>query len=255
RTEEPVTQVIRVGTKTTGANTETFTTDAPFKVVVQYDPNMPAGQSEVTTPGVPGEKTVTITRNITNSNPDGDPQISEEITKQPIDEVITVGTKQATATDKVEWTEPIPFGTTLRPNPELKPGEVKVVQEGKNGEASYTATFSGTNGEATVQETKGRTEPVERIVEYGPRLKDQNLVTKTEKSVPFETKIVFDATLEAGTQVVDTQGELGIDEVTSTQKLVDGTPQGGPTVTTKRAKEPVAAEIRVGTKTTGETTK
>ncbi|MBE7364952.1 G5 domain-containing protein [Corynebacterium aurimucosum] len=250
----PVKQIIRVGGKTTGENTETFKTEAPFKVVVKYDPNMPAGESKVTTPGVPGEKTVTIKRNITNSNPDGKPTVSEEITKQPVDEVITVGTKQATATDKVEWTEPIPFGTTLRPNNDLAPGETRVVQEGKNGEASYAATFIGTNGEAQVAESKARTEPVERIVEYGPRAEDTSVVTKTEKPVPFETKITFDNTLPAGEQVVDKQGELGTDVETSTQKIVDGKPSGEPTVTTERTKEPVAAEIRVGTKTTGENT-
>ena len=253
QTKAPVKQIIRVGGKTTGENIETFKTEAPFKVVVKYDPNMPAGESKVTTPGVPGEKTVTIKRNITNSNPDGEPVISEEITKQPVDEVITVGTKQATATDKVEWKEPIPFGTTLRPNSDLAPGETRVVQEGKNGEASYAAVFTGTNGEAQVQEVKARTEPVERIVEYGPRAEDTSVVTKTEKPVPFETKITFDDTLPAGEQVVDKQGELGIDVETSTQKIVDGKPSGEPTVTTARTKEPVAAEIRVGTKTTGTT--
>ena len=253
RTEEPIKQIIRVGTKTTGTNTETFKTEAPYKVVVEYDPNMPAGTSEVTTPGVPGEKTVTIERDITNSTP-GKPTISEEITKQPVDEVITVGTKQATATESVEWTEPIPFGTTLRPNPELKPGETKVVQEGKNGEASYAAVFTGTNGEATVKETKARTEPVEQIIEYGPGAEDSEVVTKTEKPVPFETEIVFDDSLPAGEQVVDQQGELGTEVVTSTQKIVDGQPSGDPEVTTERTKEPTNAKIRVGTKTTGTNT-
>ncbi|OFO97065.1 G5 domain-containing protein [Corynebacterium sp. HMSC034H07] len=251
RTKAPVKQIIRVGGKTTGENVETFKTEAPFKVVIKYDPNMPAGESKVTTPGVPGEKTVTIKRNITNSNPDSEPTVSEEITKQPVDEVITVGTKQATATDTVEWKEPIPFGTTLRPNPDLAPGETRVVQEGKNGEASYAAVFTSTNGEAQVKEVKARTEPVERIVEYGPKTEDTSVVTKTEKPVPFETKITADPNLEAGKQVVDKQGELGTDVETSTQKIVDGKPFGEPTVTTERTKEPVAAEIRVGTKTEG----
>ncbi|OFR67028.1 hypothetical protein HMPREF2875_07710 [Corynebacterium sp. HMSC078H07] len=254
RTKEPVKQIIRVGGMTTGENVETFKTEAPFKVVIKYDPNMPAGESKVTKPGVPGEKTVTIKRDIVNSKP-GDPQITEEITKQPVDEVITVGTKQATATDKVEWKEPIPFGTTLRPNPDLAPGETRVIQEGKNGEASYAAAFTGTNGEAQVAESRARTEPVERIIEYGPKAKETSVVTKTEKPVPFETKITADPKLEAGKQVVDKQGELGTEVVTSTQKIKDGKPDGDPTVTTERTKEPVAAEIRVGTKTTGETTK
>ncbi|WP_185963807.1 G5 domain-containing protein, partial [Corynebacterium hiratae] len=251
QTKAPVKQIIRVGGKTTGENVETFKTEAPFKVVVKYDPNMPAGESKVTTPGVPGEKTVTIKRKITNSNPDGEPTVSEEITKQPVDEVITVGTKQATATDKVEWKEPIPFGTTLRPNRDLAPGETRVVQEGKNGEASYAAVFTGTNGEAQVKEVKARTEPVERIVEYGPKAEDTSVVTKTEKPVPFETKITFDDSLPAGEQVVDKQGELGIEVETSTQKIVDGKPFGEPTVTTERTKEPTNAVIRVGTKTEG----
>ncbi len=252
QTKAPVNQIIRVGGKTTGENVETFKTEAPFKVVVKYDPNMPAGESKVTTPGVPGEKTVTIKRNITNSNQDGEPRVSEEITKQPVDEVITVGTKQATATDTVEWTEPIPFGTTLRPNPDLAPGETKVVQEGKNGEASYAAVFSGTNGEATVEETKDRTEPTEQIIEYGPRLDDQDLVTSTERQIPFETTIIADPTLEAGQQVVEKQGVIGKETVTSTQKLVDGKPSGEPVVTTNRTTEKQDAVIRVGTKVAGD---
>ena len=254
RTKEPKNAVIRVGTKTTGTNTESFETEVPFKVVVKYDPNMPAGESKVTTEGKPGKKTVTIERDITNSQP-GDPTMTEKVTKEPVDQVITVGTKQATATDSVEWTEPIPYGTTLRPNPDLAPGETKVVQEGKNGEAIYKATFSGTNGEAKVEESKDRVEPVERIIEYGPKVDDSSVVTKTEKPVPFETKIVFDDTLEAGKQVVDTQGKLGTDVVTSTQKIVNGKPAGDPEVSTERTEDPTDAVIRVGTKTTGTVTK
>ena len=254
RTKEPVAAEIRVGTKTTGENTESFKAEAPYKVVVKYDPTMPAGESKVTTQGVPGEKTVTIKRNITNSTPDGEPTVTEEITKEPVDEVITVGTKQATASDTVEWTEPIPFSTTVRPNPDLAPGETKVVQEGKNGEASYTASFTGTDGKAEVTESKDRTEPVERIVEYGPRAEDTSVVTKTEKPVPFETEIVFDDSLKAGEQVVDKQGVNGTEVETSTQKIVDGKPSGEPTVTTERTQEPTNAVIRVGTKTEGTNT-
>ncbi|STC50279.1 surface protein [Corynebacterium jeikeium] len=34
-----------------GENTETYKAEAPYKVVVKYDPNMPAGESKVTTKG------------------------------------------------------------------------------------------------------------------------------------------------------------------------------------------------------------
>ena len=252
RTKEPVKQIIRVGTKTTGTNTETVETEVPFGVKIELDPEMPAGESKVTQEGKPGKKKVTIEREIVNSQP-GDPQISEEIIEQPVDQVIKVGTKQATATDKVTWSVPIPFSTVLRPNSELAPGETKVVQEGADGQATYEATFTGVNGEAKVTGVASRLEPEDRIIEYGPKaeVEDTEVVTKTETPVPFETKIIFDDTLEAGKQVVEKQGELGTEVVTSTQKIKGGKPDGEPTVTTERTKEPVAAEIRVGTKTEG----
>nr|WP_108870722.1 G5 domain-containing protein [Tessaracoccus timonensis] len=255
RTKEPTEQIIRVGTKTTGENTETVKSEVPFGVKIEFDPNMPAGKSEVVTEGVPGEKTVTITREIVNSKP-GDPQITEEITKQPVDQVIKVGTKPSEASSKVTWTAQVPFEVITRPNPELKPGEIKVVQKGVPGEKTYTADFTAKGDQATVTPEEKQTKaPVNEIIEYGPAAEDTSVVTKVEKPVPFDTEIIFDDTLEQGKQVVDQQGELGTEVVTSTQKIKDGKPDGEPEVTTERTKEPKNAKIRVGTKTTGETTK
>ncbi|WP_245630704.1 G5 domain-containing protein, partial [Dermabacter hominis] len=195
RTKEPVKQIIRVGTKTTGTTTETVKSEVPFGVKIEFDPNMPAGKSEVVTEGVPGEKTVTITRDITNSKP-GDPQITEEITKQPVDQVIKVGTKPSEASEKVTWTAQVPFEVETRPNPELKPGEIKVVQKGVPGEKTYTADFTAKGDQATVTpEVKQTKDPVKEIIEYGPAAEDTSVVTKVEKPVPFETEIVFDDTL------------------------------------------------------------
>ncbi len=254
QTKAPKKAKIRIGTKTTGENTETYKAEAPYKVVVKYDPNMPAGESKVTTKGELGEKTVTIKRDITNSKP-GDPQITEKITKEPVDEVITVGTKPSEASEKVTWTAQVPFDVETRPNPELKPGEIKVAQKGEPGEKTYTADFAATGDQATVTpEEKQTKDPVNEIIEYGPAAEDTSVVTKVEKPVPFETEIVFDNTLKEGEQVVDEQGELGTEVVTSTQKIVDGKPSGEPTVTSEQTKTPKNAKIRVGTKTTGSTT-
>ena len=222
RTKEPTEQIIRVGTKTTGTTTETVTSEVPFGVKIEFDPNMAAGTSEVVTEGVPGEKTVTIKRDITNSQP-GDPQITEEITKQPVDQVIKVGTKPSEASSTVTWTAQVPFEVITRPNPELKPGEIKVVQKGVPGEKTFTADFTAKGDQATVTpEEKQTKDPVDEIIEYGPAAKDTEVVTKVEKPVPFETEIVFDNTLEKGKQVVDQEGELGTEVVTSTQKIKGG---------------------------------
>lgn len=248
RTKEPTEQIIRVGTKNTGKNTESVESEIPFDVKVEFDPNMPAGTSETVTEGKPGKKTVTIKRDVTNSTP-GEPTISEEVTEDPVDQVIKVGTKPSEASEKVTWTAQVPFEVETRPNPELKPGEIKVAQKGVPGEKTYSADFSAEGDQATVTpEEKQTKDPVKEIIEYGPAAEGTSVVTKLEKPVPFETEIVFDDTLAVGEQVVDQQGELGAEVVTSTQKLVDGNPSGEPTETTEQTKAPKKAIIRVGTK-------
>ncbi|OEX95805.1 hypothetical protein A0K93_08750 [Corynebacterium sp. BCW_4722] len=254
RTTEPQDAVIRVGTKTEGQTTKTVEADVPFGVKIEFDPNMPAGTSETVTEGKPGKKTITVTQKVTNSQPDGEATVEEKITEQPVDQVIKVGTKPSEASEKVSWTAQVPFEVETRPNPELKPGEIKVAQKGVPGEKTYTADFTAKGDQATVTpEEKQTKDPVTQIIEYGPAAEDTSVVTKTEKPVPFETEIVFDDTLAEGEQVVDQQGEHGSEVVTSTQQIVDGKPSGDPTVTTERTKEPVKQIIRVGTKTAGQT--
>lgn len=245
-TKAPKKQIVRVGSMTDGTYELEEKLPIPFDTVIEYDPEIPAGEYEVITEGKPGEQITKITQRIVNSKV-VEATRGETTTTEPVTKVIKVGTKQATASDKVEWTEPIPYPTELHANPDLAPGEVRVVQEGKDGEVTYTATFSGTNGEATKTEETARTEPSPRIVEYGPGLEDNELVSKTTRSVDFETKVIEDPNLEEGKQVVE-HGEFGEEVVTTTQKLVNGKPSGDPEVTTERTKEPKDAVIRIGTK-------
>ena len=247
QTKAPRKKIVRVGSMTDGTYELEEKLPIPFDTVIEYDPEIPAGEYKIVTEGKPGEKITKITQKIVNSKVVEATRGDETTTTEPVTKVIKVGTKQATATDKVEWKEPIPYPTELRSNSELAPGEVRVVQEGKDGEATYTATFTGTSGEATKTEVTDRTEPTPRIVEFGPGLEDDSVVSKTTRLVEFETEIVEDPNLEEGKQVIE-QGEFGEEVVTSTQKLVDGKPSGDPEVTTERTKEPKKAIIRVGTK-------
>ena len=247
QTKAPKKKIVRVGSMTDGTYELEEKLPIPFDTVIEYDPEIPAGEYKVVTEGKPGEKITKITQKIVNSKVVEATRGSETTTTEPVTKVIKVGTKQATATDKVEWKEPIPYPTELRPNSELAPGEVRVVQEGKDGEATYTATFTGTSGEATKTEVTDRTEPTPRIVEFGPGLEDDSVVSSTTRSVEFGTDVIEDPNLEEGKQVIE-QGEFGEEVVTSTQKLVDGKPSGDPVVETKRTKEPKNAVIRIGTK-------
>ncbi|WP_165765500.1 G5 domain-containing protein [Corynebacterium hadale] len=211
------------------------TREVPFKVEYKYDNTLPAGQYKVEKEGTAGAE---------KQNEDG----TWTRTQEPTNEVVLVGTQQAKATDEVTWTVPLPFPTTMRPNPDLQPGETKVVQEGANGEETYTATFDAEGDHASHVESTKRTDPVERIVEYGPQLGETELVTKTTKQLPFDTEVKADPNLDAGKTEVEKAGVLGEETETSTQKLVDGKPSGDPVVSTERTKEPETQIIRVGTK-------
>lgn len=211
--------------------------EVPFEVEIVEDPSIPAGEHEVVTKGVPGTEVM---------HRDG----TWERKTDPVKEVIKVGTKPATAGTTTTWTAPIPHGFVERPNPDLEPGTIKVIQEGENGEKTFTADFSATGGAAGV-ETKEETtkEPKDRIVEYGPAADATELVTKTTKRVPFETEVTVDPTLKPGEKVVDQQGEYGEEVETSTQKIENGKPSGDPVVKTERTKEPTTEKIRVGAMT------
>ena len=249
RTKEPTEQIIRVGTKTAGQTVNSVEAEIPFPTRVVYDPTLAPGEQKVTQEGKPGTKKITVTQPVENSQPNGEATSTEEILEEPTEQIIAVGTKPDEATEQVEWTAPVPFNTEVKPNPELKPGEVKVVTEGVLGEKKFTADFSSKGSDATVTPKEEQTkDPVDALIEYGPTIADQTLTSTKTREVAFETEIVFDETLPAGEQVVDQQGEKGEELITSTQEIKDGKPSGEPTISTEETKAPKKAIIRVGTK-------
>ncbi|MGV0372741.1 YPDG domain-containing protein [Corynebacterium pilbarense] len=226
------------------------TREVPFKVEYKYSDQIPAGEYQVETKGEPGKE---------KKNKDGewervvDPETGKPM--DPVNEVVVIGTKPAESAEEVTWTVPIPYPTEVRENPVLKPGEIKVFQEGANGEKTYTAKFTAKGDKAQVAEEETTKEAKPRIIEVGPGIPDQELTSKKTQEVPFEIEYVYDDTLESGKQVVDEEGVPGEQTITSTQKIKDGKPDGEPTISVEQTKAPKKAKIRIGTKTTGETTK
>lgn len=247
RTQEPVNMVVRIGTRTSGEVVNTVEAQVPFEVDIEFDPDMEAGTSEVVTPGKPGKRVITTTHTINNSQAEGEPTVQDEIVEEPVNQVIKVGTKPSEASSQVEWSAQIPFAVEMRVNPDLKPGEVVLVQKGVPGEKVFSADFTAKGNEATVTPVEKETlAPVNEVYEYGPGLEDGEVVTVVKSPVPFETVIEFDASLGSGEQEIVQQGQFGEDTVTSTQKLVDGKADGDPVVTSERTREPVKQIIHVG---------
>lgn len=252
---DPVNRIVRVGVKPDAKTTQVeseFNAVIPAPVKVVYDDTVPAGKTVVRPgeEGSEGAKTVTIIRTVVDGVVTGEPITRETVTKQPSPHVVRVGTKQpdpVTAPDTLRWEVPLPYPTELRENADLAPGEVREVRAGKEGTATFAAAFAieGTDTRTVTEE--GRTEPVSRIVEYGPRGVDSATAVNTiERAVEFDTRVIEDPSLPEGQQVIE-QGEFGAERVTITRKITDGV-VGDPVETVERLREPKDAVIRIGTK-------
>jgi resuscitation-promoting factor RpfB len=73
------------------------TATVPFERVETKDPNAFQGDETVTAPGAAGEKVTTYRITITDGVQTGKQQLSTKVTKQPVAEHVTVGTKQRPA--------------------------------------------------------------------------------------------------------------------------------------------------------------
>ena len=145
---------------------------------------------------------MTSTQKIKDGKPDGDPVVTTERTKDPKEQIIRVGTKCPPASETVEWTEKTPFEVEVRVNPELQPGEKKVIQEGKQGEIKHTVTVKTENGQVSQEESSEKiSDPVRHIVEVGSNKTQTELTDKHTEKIPYETIIEYDPNLEAGKMV------------------------------------------------------
>lgn len=107
-TQEPTTKEVLKGTKPIeGTETETNQVEITFETEYVDDPTLLEGKTKVVTTGVNGSKTITTTYQTIKGVRQENPTVTEEITKQPVKQVIARGTKvekvpQVIITDLVE---------------------------------------------------------------------------------------------------------------------------------------------------------
>ena len=83
--------------ETTEVKNESKTEFVPFESTTQNDSSLASGKTKVSTVGVNGERTIMYKVTYKDDKEVKREQVSDAITKQPISEVTTVGTKQAVA--------------------------------------------------------------------------------------------------------------------------------------------------------------
>ena len=243
-TKAPKKRIIKVGRNTEGK--VEHKEELPFDYKVEYVDDLKKGEYRIVKPGKVGTKTTTWT--IKNSKVDGEPTVTEEAAE---DALIQVGKGTNDGTHEVVEKKEIPFETRYEYDDSLEPGEEKVVQEGKPGLKERTNTLVIEDGKVTEVkegEFKTITEPEERIIKIGRKPSDGETTQTIEREIPYETKVIYDENLEAGSQIIEKEGKPGKEEVTITQKVKDSKPVGEATETTKTIAEKEDRVVRVGVK-------
>ncbi|HFI0700911.1 TPA: ZmpA/ZmpB/ZmpC family metallo-endopeptidase [Streptococcus suis] len=93
-TQEPTTKEVLKGTKPIEATeTDIETVDIAFETEYVDDPTLLEGKTKVVTVGVNGSKTITTTYKTIKGVRQENPTVTEEITKEPVKQVIARGTK------------------------------------------------------------------------------------------------------------------------------------------------------------------
>ena len=160
---------------------ETKTDKVPFTTVYKANPDTEAGKKTTIQKGEDGVVTTKVTTKYVDGVKGDSKSGTPETTKQAKDEVIEVGTKT-----KVE-TKTIPFERVTRDNDQLKQGETKVVQAGKDGKQTVTTTYelNTKTGEVVPKETTQNEPMTPEIVERGTM---KPVETKPSETKPSETK-------------------------------------------------------------------
>lgn len=233
--------------------TLTHTEAIAFDVQEIYDANLAEGSREVEQKGQAGVRTIETKNYYADGVLIKSEQVSDVVTKEPVTEVVRVGTKTADVlgVETVVATEELPFETAVTETEELYVGEEKVVNEGKVGSKEVTTTYQTINGvrqpNPTVTE-KVLEEPTTKEVLKGTKPIEGTETETNQVEIIFETEYVDDPTLLEGKTKVVTAGVNGSKTVTTTYQTIKGVRQENPTVTEEITKQPVKQVIARGTK-------
>ncbi|MDU0894666.1 MAG: G5 domain-containing protein, partial [Anaerococcus sp.] len=254
-----VDEIVRVATATdkeTTSKVETYETDIPYSTKIEENPNLEAGTRNTKQQGVKGKKVTTVTQTLINGKAYGEATVKEEITQNPTEEIIEIGTRVDNINTSYEYqvTQPIPFETKYEDDSSLPAGEEKISQEGKDGLETITYVQELVNGKApentpaTVKNIETTKQPVTQIIKKGTGVVDKTVTEKTE-SISFKTQYIDDPNLPAGEDIVIREGEVGSKTITTTQPTLNGENYGEASVVENITKAPIDKIVRRGTAT------
>ena len=230
----------------------TTTEEIPYPSRTENNAALPEGTRNVKQAGVNGEKTITWDITLTNGKETARTKKSEKVTKEPVEEIIEVGTKKTGVETKETVTveEKVAFKEETKVDPALDKGQTRV-EEGEEGIDEVTYEVTKVDGvEKSRKEVSRKTKKVakNKITYTGSKaVVTTKEVTKTEE-VAFQTREVENALLAEGVRRVKTAGQKGVRTIVETVTYTDGVETGraekSNTITTPAVDE----VVEVGTK-------
>ncbi|HEL1653237.1 TPA: G5 domain-containing protein [Streptococcus suis] len=175
-TKAPVTEVVRVGTKTAdvlGVETVVATEELPFETTVTETEELYVGEEKVVNEGKVGSKEVTTTYQTINGVRQPNPTVTEKVLEEPTTKEVLKGTKPIEGTETETNQVEIIFETEYVDDPTLLEGKTKVVTAGVNGSKTVTTTYQTIKGvrqeNPTVTEEITK-QPVKQVIARGTKV-------------------------------------------------------------------------------------
>ena len=169
---------------TEGTLVETSTTDLDYKTETIEDPTKYTDEETVVRNGEKGSQvTKTTYKTVEGVKTDQVLSTSTEVTKEPVNQQVSRGTKPIEGTLVEESLEKIPFKEVIKEDDQLKKGLEVVAQEGKEGQKKITKTFNTIKGVKTEDAPKVTEEiieaPQDKILKRGTKSFEKPVLTIT----------------------------------------------------------------------------
>ena len=169
---------------TEGTLVETSTTDLDYKTETTEDSTKYTDEETVVRNGEKGSQvTKIIYKTVEGVKTDQVLSTSTEVTKEPVNQQVSRGTKPIEGTLVEESLEKIPFKEVVKEDDQLKKGLEVVAQEGKEGQKKITKTFNTIKGVKTEDAPKVTEEilevPQDKILKRGTKSFEKPVLTIT----------------------------------------------------------------------------
>ena len=249
---DAVNRVVRVGNATPIVETTELvdeTESIDYNTFKEFSDQLPAGTTKVIQAGKKGQKTNRYSVTKVNGEETSRTFVESNITTDPVDEIIQVGTRVKEIREASE-TSPIPFTVKVRKDT-TKPIGYRVTEvEGQDGEKSDLYKVTYINGTETKREHLKTTvvrEAVDKVIVEGAGV-ERALFEIQEDKITSTTEYRNDDTLPEGETKITQVGEEGLLRKTIEKRYFKDELRSTKLVESKLIKEATPTIILVGTK-------